>query len=213
MEGSLSLQLQVLGFAGAAPLQGACSSYAVSDRERVVLLDCGPGALERVWRFGLLEKLEAIVLSHMHLDHMLDLLLFAGELVREHTGERRPALHVPAEVGPAVLTALDSVFSTSAINRFKAAFELSSYSVGDKLWIGDLTLSFAPTAHTTSCFAIRVSDGRSSLVYGADGGPGIDRCLPDLYSWPRSPATSAGRASSYHSPELMPTLPRRPCAG
>lgn len=161
----------MLGFAGAAPLAGACSSYAVSDRERVVLLDCGPGSLERVWRFGLLPKLEAIVLSHMHLDHMLDLLLFSGELVREQLGQRRPALHVPANVGPDVLSAFDHVFSTSATNRFDAAFDVTEYGVADQMRIGELAITFAPTAHTAPCFAIRVSDGRASLVYGADGGP------------------------------------------
>jgi ribonuclease BN (tRNA processing enzyme) len=100
----MSLQLRVIGFAGAAPLLGACSSYAVSDHEHVVLLDCGPGTLKRVWRLGLLPSLDAIVISHMHLDHMhldhmLDLLLFSGHLVREELGGRRPALHVPADGG------------------------------------------------------------------------------------------------------------------
>jgi ribonuclease BN (tRNA processing enzyme) len=33
-----------------------------------VLLDCGPGTLERLWRFRLLGDLDAIVISHMHAD-------------------------------------------------------------------------------------------------------------------------------------------------
>lgn len=171
----MSLQLQVLGFAGAAPLLGACSAYAVSDREHVVLLDCGPGSLERAWREDLLPVLDAIVISHMHLDHMLDLLLFSGELVREQLGGRRPALHIPAGVGPAALTALDDAFSSGPLstNRFDATFDVASYDVADVLRIGDLTMSFAPTAHTAPCFAIRVSDGRASLVYGADGAPSV----------------------------------------
>lgn len=167
----MSLKLQVLGFAGAAPLEGACSCYAVSDREHVVLLDCGPGSLERVSRLGLLPKLEAIVLSHMHLDHMLDVLLFAGELVREQLDGRRPALHVPAKGGRDVLNALDRAFSTSTSNRFDAAFDVRVYRAGDELQLGRLAITFAPTAHTVPCLAARVSDGCSSLVYGADGGP------------------------------------------
>jgi ribonuclease BN (tRNA processing enzyme) len=65
------VRLDVLGFAGAAPLQGACSSYLVSHAGTRVLLDCGPGTLERLWRHGVLGELDAIVISHMHADHVL----------------------------------------------------------------------------------------------------------------------------------------------
>jgi ribonuclease BN (tRNA processing enzyme) len=70
----VSLRFEVLGFAGAAPLEGACSSYVVSGGDRSVLLDCGPGTLERLWRRGLMQRLDAVVISHMHVDHVLDLL-------------------------------------------------------------------------------------------------------------------------------------------
>jgi ribonuclease BN (tRNA processing enzyme) len=51
-----------------------------------VLLDCGPGTLERLWRRGLLREVDAVVVSHLHADHVLDLLLFAGEFVSSFTG-------------------------------------------------------------------------------------------------------------------------------
>jgi hypothetical protein len=42
----MSLRVQVVGAARTAPLEGACCAYAVSDEERLILLDCGPGAPE-----------------------------------------------------------------------------------------------------------------------------------------------------------------------
>ena len=57
----MAISFEVLGFAGAAPLQGACSSYLVSDGATSVLLDCGPGTIERLWRGGHLAELDAIV--------------------------------------------------------------------------------------------------------------------------------------------------------
>ncbi len=169
----MTLRLAVLGFAGAAPLNGACSSYAVSDGESVVLLDCGPGTLERAWRFDLLSKLDAIVISHMHADHVLDLLLFAGELVQEEFAGRRPRLFIPAHIGPTVLGRLDAAFSPQPrrSTRFEEAFDISTYESDEELAIGALKLTFGLTAHTAPCFAIRASDGERSLVYGADGGP------------------------------------------
>jgi ribonuclease BN (tRNA processing enzyme) len=81
----VSLRFEVLGFAGAAPLEGGCSSYVVSGGDRSVLLDSGPGTLERLWRRGLMQRLDAVVISHKHADHVLDLLPFAGEVVRGRT--------------------------------------------------------------------------------------------------------------------------------
>jgi ribonuclease BN (tRNA processing enzyme) len=153
-------------------LEGACSSYAISDGERIVLLDCGPGTLERVWRFGMLSKLDAIVISHMHADHVLDLLLFAGELVREELAGKRPLLYVPAGDGPRVLDALDVAFSRTPkpSTRFET-FQVSEYRETGRLTIGALELSFATTSHPQPCYAARVSNGTAALVYGADGGP------------------------------------------
>jgi ribonuclease BN (tRNA processing enzyme) len=168
----MALRVTVLGFAGAAPLGGACPSYAVGDGRDMLLLDCGPGTLERLWRFDLLAEIDAIVISHMHLDHVLDLPLLAGEVVRSVLGARRPRLFVPTG-GTAVLRALDAAFGEQprAETRFQETFELSEYRPEDRLGVGGLEVTFAPTAHRGLCCASRVSDGRSAVVYGADGSP------------------------------------------
>jgi ribonuclease BN (tRNA processing enzyme) len=172
----MALRLEILGFAGAAPLQGACSSYLVASEEATVLLDCGPGTLERLWRRDLLGRLDAIVVSHMHADHVLDLVGLAGEVAGALRGGRPLALHVPGEHGRAVLARLDGAFAApgeapAARTRFDEAFAVACYAAGDRLVVGDLTITFAPTAHAQPCFAARVTDGRSVLVYGADGAP------------------------------------------
>jgi ribonuclease BN (tRNA processing enzyme) len=127
----VSLRFEVLGFAGAAPLEGACSSYVVSGRDRAVLLDCGPGTVERLWRRGLLQRLDAVVTSHTHADHVLDLLPFAGEVVRSLLDGRRIALHVPHNGGPEMLRGLDSVFARGrrhTTTRFDAAVRRAAQS-------------------------------------------------------------------------------------
>jgi ribonuclease BN (tRNA processing enzyme) len=137
-----------------------------------VLLDCGPGALERLWREHLLAELDAIVISHMHADHILDLLPMSGELGASKLKAGGPALYVPAG-GVDVLARLDSVFAdeTPATSRFEQAFAIFEYEPDDRLAIGALQLSFAPTAHRGLCCAARVTDGQAVVVYGADGAP------------------------------------------
>jgi ribonuclease BN (tRNA processing enzyme) len=168
----VTLRASVLGFAGAAPLGGACPSYVIRGGERTVLLDCGPGALERLWREHLLAVLDAVVISHMHADHILDLLLMSGELGRGKLRAERPALYVPTG-GLEVLARLDSVFSDvpPGESRFEQTFATFEYGPEDRLAIGGLELSFAPTAHRGLCCAVRVTDGQAVVVYGADGAP------------------------------------------
>jgi ribonuclease BN (tRNA processing enzyme) len=169
----VAISFEVLGFAGAAPLQGACSSYLVSDGLTNVLLDCGPGTIERLWRRGHIAGLDAIVVSHMHADHVLDLVLLAGELVQSMREVRRPKLFVPQGHGQSVLGRLDSAFAREpdSSTRFDGAFEVHGYEAQDRLSVGALSFTFAPTEHAQPCFATRISDGRRVIVYGADGGP------------------------------------------
>jgi ribonuclease BN (tRNA processing enzyme) len=167
------VQVEVLGFRVAAPLGAACSSYAVSGASALILLDCGPGALERLWERRLAERLDAIVISHMHLDHMLDLLPFSGEVtqmaLRERAPDRRvPALYLPRGHGPDVVATLSRAVG-SDFARFREAFELHEYDDSDTVEIEDMRVTFTPTTHAQPCYAARVTDGRSTLVYGADG--------------------------------------------
>jgi ribonuclease BN (tRNA processing enzyme) len=166
------VRVEVLGFRVGAPLGAACSSYAVSGPSALMLLDCGPGAVERLWERGLAERIDAIVISHMHMDHMLDLLPFSGEVTQMALRERRPerplpALYLPRGHGPEVLATLSTAVG-SDFARFRESFDLREYDERDTIEVRGLTVTFAPTAHAQPCYSPRVSDGRGSLVYGAD---------------------------------------------
>src|SRR4051794_41397067 len=98
------MRLEVLGVRVGSPLGAACPSYAVSGEGGTLLLDCGPGALDSLWRSGLIGALDGIVVSHMHQDHMLDVVPFSNgvtrEALRERFGEqRRIPLYVPRATG------------------------------------------------------------------------------------------------------------------
>ncbi len=109
----------------------------------------------------------------MHLDHVADLPLLAGELVRARLREPRPALYVPRGDGRAVLGAIDAAFTRErgSPTRFDAAFDVREYDGAQRVHVGALALAFAPSAHAQPCFAVRVDDGAAALAYGADGSP------------------------------------------
>lgn len=75
------MELTVVGSGTVVPsAERVCSSYFVDAGDARVLLDCGPGTVHHLARFGLpWSRLTHVVVSHFHTDHVGDLpmLLFA----------------------------------------------------------------------------------------------------------------------------------------
>ena len=167
------MELEIVGRCLAAPIGGACSGYAIHTEQGSVLLDCGPGILERLWARGLVEHLDAVIVSHMHQDHFLDLVPLSNmvsqdALRRVRRDQGRLPVHVPRGRGPEILSAVALALGDQP-TRFADAFDLREYDGGETLTLGSLEITFARTAHPEPCFAPRVSDGSTTLVYGADG--------------------------------------------
>ena len=67
------MRLTVLGCAGSFPgPDSACSAYLVEADGFRLLLDFGTGSLSALQRYAGLVAVDAILLSHLHCDHMLD---------------------------------------------------------------------------------------------------------------------------------------------
>jgi ribonuclease BN (tRNA processing enzyme) len=73
-----ALEVVVLGSGGPRPFGRAGSSYIVMvDGTPRILLDAGPGAFLRIGELGLdLEKVDIVLLTHLHIDHSGDLPAF-----------------------------------------------------------------------------------------------------------------------------------------
>ena len=59
---------------------GACSGYLVEEAGTVLLLDCGNGVFSKLRRFRDYVAVDAVVISHLHADHFLDLVPYAYAL-------------------------------------------------------------------------------------------------------------------------------------
>ena len=72
------MRLTVLGCAGTfpGPLSG-CSSYLVEQDGFRLLLDAGNGAVSALQRAADLLAVDAVLLSHLHADHCLDLVAYS----------------------------------------------------------------------------------------------------------------------------------------
>lgn len=70
------MRLTILGTAGVLPdLQRAQSGYLLEKDGRLVLIDCGSGVFSRLAQISIdWTRLDTFMLTHLHLDHMSDLL-------------------------------------------------------------------------------------------------------------------------------------------
>jgi len=162
---------------------GACSGYLVEDGDTSVVIDCGNGVFSKLRMFRDYVDVDAVVLSHLHADHMLDLVPFAYALtyaprqqpvpVHKWPGTddpARPQLHAP----PGARDTFRRLAGTwGPEDLIENAFELREYDESDELEIGSLRVSFQSVPHFVETYAMRISttNGGGKLVYGADCSP------------------------------------------
>ncbi len=71
------MRLTVLGASPACQNRGgACSGYLIEQDGAAVLIDCGSGVFSRLQQHVAPASLTAVIVSHMHADHTLDLIQF-----------------------------------------------------------------------------------------------------------------------------------------
>lgn len=172
-------QLTVLGgsSAGVGTGQG-CSSYLVKCDDTTVVLDMGPDTIQELRKHVDYRTIDGIIISHLHLDHVLD--LFALRFMLAYNPEKAGRL-IPLFLPPgglAFMAKAADLFATEAADvpeYFSSVFEMSEYDPAGSVSVGSITATFAPTVHLIPCWAIRIhpQDG-SDLVYTADTGTDAD---------------------------------------
>ncbi len=102
------MKLTVLGASGAFPRPGgATSGYLLEIDGHYVLIDCGSGVLGKLFEHIRLEQLEAIILTHLHADHISDIgvLKYAMDLSRKFGLDiGRIPIYAPATPEPLAAT-------------------------------------------------------------------------------------------------------------
>jgi ribonuclease BN (tRNA processing enzyme) len=161
---------------------GACSGYLVEADDARLLLDCGNGVFSKLRRYRDYTDVDAIVISHLHADHFIDLVPYAyaltysprqqAEPVDRWPGTRspvRPRLYAP---GGAAQTFRRITGAWGSEGLIETAFELREYHPDETLEIGTLRVRFHEVPHFTTTFAVAISspDG-ARFTFGADTGP------------------------------------------
>lgn len=161
------MRLTVLGCAGSFPgPESACSAYLVEAQGFRLLIDFGSGSMSALQRYADLDSVDAILLTHLHCDHMLDACTYV--VVRRYAPDGpRPPLPVYAPMG--------------AAERISAAYSSEGEPVDDVYTfyglqpgtfpIGPFTVTVDRVNHPIETYGVRVEQGGRVLAYSSDTAP------------------------------------------
>lgn len=160
---------------------GACSGYLVQEGDFTLVLDCGNGVFSKLRPLCDYVDVDAVLISHLHADHFLDLIPFsyalcyaprqqpvpvAGWPGTDHPA--RPDLYVPSGATEVFRNIVGCWGNEDLIER---AFSMHEYSGRDQLTIGPLQVRFCQVPHFTVTYAIELSSNGSRLTFSADCSP------------------------------------------
>lgn len=136
------------------------------------MLDLGSGAFANLRRHVDYDRIDAVVISHMHADHFMDLIplryaLCYGAFRRK----RKLPLYLPPD-GERMLYQLVEAFADEGGGHFIGdVFDVRTYDPAATLAIGAGRIRFALTSHYIPAFAMRYERNGQSLTYSADTAP------------------------------------------
>jgi ribonuclease BN (tRNA processing enzyme) len=169
-----AMHLTVLGGSAASPNPGmGCAGLLVrTDRTRLVL-DLGPGTLQELRRHTDFRTLDAVIVSHMHVDHVLDLLALRHALAYNPLPAPAPVPVWLPPGGAELLAKATAPFDAcDEPERFASTVKVTEYDPAQPLTIGDVVVRFAPAVHYIPAWAIRVqAPAGPALGYTGDTGP------------------------------------------
>jgi ribonuclease BN (tRNA processing enzyme) len=161
------MRLTVLGCAGSFPgPESACSAYLVEEDDFRLLIDFGSGSLTALQRYAGLHAVDAILLTHLHCDHMLDACTYVVVRRYDPSGPL-PPIPVYAPAG--------------APDRIAAAYSQDEGPVDDVYTfyglqpgtfpIGPFTVTVDRVNHPVETYGVRLESKGRVLAYSSDTAP------------------------------------------
>jgi ribonuclease BN (tRNA processing enzyme) len=162
------MKLTVLGSSGTYPRPGgATNGFLIQEKGVNLVLDLGNGCLSNLLAEVEFTALDAVVITHMHIDHFGDLypLFYA---LRFHPDEPWGLRLVTPAGG---LELMGRILGEDSREYLPRVFAAESIKVEKGYRIGDMELSFYPTCHMVEGYSVRLEGGDWSMAYSSDSSP------------------------------------------
>jgi len=177
------LQITVLGKSPSwQDADGACSGYLVMEHGYALVLDCGNGVFSKLRCHRDYIDIDAVLISHLHADHFLDLIPFSYALTYAPRQQPVPVAGWPGTSDPARPDLYAPPGATEMFRQIvgcwgdeeliEHAFALNEYRPSDEYELGPVGIRFCEVPHYTRTFAVELSTGEGKrLTYSADCRP------------------------------------------
>ncbi|HYT09077.1 MAG TPA: MBL fold metallo-hydrolase [Mycobacteriales bacterium] len=163
------MKLTVLGCSGSVPgPDSPASSYLVEYEGFRLLLDLGSGAFGALQRHHDPGAVDAVVLSHLHPDHCLDLCAYVVWL-RYAVPEAVP--RIPVLGPPGTHHRLAAAYDPASRTVLHDVFDFAALAPGERE-LGPFRLRFERVNHPVETYAVRLQAGDRALAYSGDTGVG-----------------------------------------
>src|SRR3954449_9945938 len=166
-----SMIVQVLGCSGSIAAGCRTTSFLLDDD---VLIDAGTGVGDMP--LDALARIEHILMSHSHLDHILSIGLLADSVMRERSARGPIQVHALPETLAALRTHIFNGVIWPDFTRLPSAehpmLALVPFAVGDVLELNGKRVEVLDASHTVPAVGFAVDGGSAGWwVYTGDTGP------------------------------------------
>lgn len=162
------MNLAVLGSSGTYPRPGgATNGLLIQEEGANLVLDLGNGCLSNLLEIVEFTALDAVVITHMHIDHFGDLypLFYA---LRFHPDEPWGLRTIMPAGG---LELMGRILGEDSREYLPRVFAAEPIEAGRSYRVGDMDLSFYPTQHPVEGYSVRLEGRDWSMAYSSDSSP------------------------------------------
>ncbi len=165
------MDLTIIGCAGSFPgPDGAASCYLVTahrdGRRWAIVLDLGSGALGPLQRHIDPLTLDAVLLSHLHPDHCLD--LTGLHVMRTHHPLRPPPPRLDVYAPEGAVERIGRAHGVEQAKDVQDTFAFQPLRDGQVVYVGPFAITVVAVNHPVPAYGFRVECGGALLAYTGD---------------------------------------------
>jgi ribonuclease BN (tRNA processing enzyme) len=153
----------------------------VQEGDFALLVDCGNGVFSKLRHYCDYVDVGAVLISHVHADHVLDLVPFSYALTYAPRQQPVPVAGWPGTAKPARPHLWAPVGSSETFRHIVGcwgnedlidkAFDLHEYDAPDELEVGPFRVRFCEMPHYMPAYAIDLAANGGRLTYSSDCAP------------------------------------------
>ncbi|MDR2986610.1 MAG: MBL fold metallo-hydrolase [Nocardiopsaceae bacterium] len=161
------MELTIVGCSGSYPgPASAASCYLVTAEGFRMLIDLGNGAFGALQRYASPGDIDAVLISHLHADHCLDMCSYQVFRTLHPDGPLPP---IPVHGPAAAADRLDRAAGGDSGHAISDAFDFVTLTPGTRQ-IGPFSVTADHMNHPVETFGFRLEHGGRAIAYSADTG-------------------------------------------